>query len=91
MGYENIQQLLVFEETNVKIYRCEKVVVGWCKKRTTSPITHQCILIGLRTLVKSVYQKKNFSFFSTKAYVVGTQKKRLNETVLLSTQNICLN
>ena len=22
-------------------------------------------------------------------YVVGTQKKRLNETVLLSTQNIC--
>ena len=27
--------------------------------------------------------------FSTKTYVVGTQKNRLNETVLLSTQNIC--
>ena len=27
----------------------------------------------------------------TKTYVVGTQKNRLNEAVLLSTQNICLN
>ena len=32
-----------------------------------------------------------FSYFSTKTYVVGTQKNRLNETVLLSTQNTCLN
>ena len=31
-----------------------------------------------------------FSYFSTKAYVVGTQKNRLNEMVLLSTQNICM-
>ena len=29
-----------------------------------------------------------FSYISTKTYVVGTQKHRLNETVLLSTQNI---
>ena len=36
---------------------------------------------------KSAYQKKK-SCFSTKAYVVGTQKKYLNETILLSTQNI---
>ena len=35
--------------------------------------------------------KNKFSYFSTKTYVVGTQKNRLNETVLLSTQNICLN
>ena len=35
--------------------------------------------------------KKYFSYFSTKTYVVGTQKNRLNETVLLSTQNICSN
>ena len=34
---------------------------------------------------------KSFSYFSTKTYVVGTQKNRLNETVLLSTQNTCLN
>ena len=30
-----------------------------------------------------------FSYFLTKTYVVGTQKNRLNETVHLSTQNIC--
>ena len=41
-----------------------------------------------RSIVKSAYQKKN-SYFSTKTYVVGTQKNRLNEWILLSTQNIC--
>ena len=30
--------------------------------------------------------KNSFSYFSTKIYVVGTQKNRLNETVLLNTQ-----
>ena len=35
--------------------------------------------------------KLQFSYFSTKTHVVGTQKNRLNETVLLSTQSICLN
>ena len=30
-----------------------------------------------------------FSYFSTKIYVLGIQKNRLNETVLLSSQNIC--
>ena len=38
-----------------------------------------------RPLVKSTLQN-NSSYFSTKTYVVGTQKNRLNETVLLSTQ-----
>ena len=32
-----------------------------------------------------------FLYFSSKTYVVGTQKNRRNETVLLSTQNTCLN
>ena len=32
---------------------------------------------------------QNFLYSSTETYVVGTQKNRLNETVLLSTQNIC--
>ena len=55
-----------------------------------------------RTLEKSAFQKY-FSYFSTKTYVVGaqknrlnetvlfgcSQKNRLNETVLLSTQNTC--
>ena len=39
-----------------------------------------------RHLVWSVYQIKYFSYFSTKTYVAGTQKNRLNETVLSSTQ-----
>ena len=34
---------------------------------------------------------KLFSLFLFKTYVVGTQKNRLNETVLLSAQNTCLN
>ena len=29
-----------------------------------------------------------FSYFLAKTYIVGTQKNHLNETVLLSTQNI---
>ena len=42
-----------------------------------------------RPLAKCAYQKI-FSYFLTKTYVVvGTQKNRLNETVLLSTQNLC--
>ena len=32
--------------------------------------------------------ENNSSYFLTKTYVVGTQKNRLNETVLLSTQNM---
>ena len=35
--------------------------------------------------------KSIFSNFSTKIYVVGTQKNRLSVTVLLSGQNICFN
>ena len=38
---------------------------------------------------KSVYLEY-FLYFSSKTFVVRTQK-RLNETVLLSTQNTCLN
>ena len=38
---------------------------------------------------KSAYPKK-ISYFSTKTYVVGTQKNRLIETFFLSTQNIIL-
>ena len=34
---------------------------------------------------------KSFLYFSSKTYVEGTQKNRLNETVLLSTPNTCLN
>ena len=42
----------------------------------------------IRTLVKSAYLKINF-LISQPKHVVGTQKNRLSEKVLLSTQNIC--
>ena len=40
-----------------------------------------------RTVSLSYY----FLYYSSKTYVVGTQKNRLIEAVLLSTQNTCLN
>ena len=48
------------------------------------PISKACTPM-LRPLVKSAQQDNNFLISQ---YVVGTQKNRLNETVLLSTQNI---
>ena len=42
-------------------------------------------------LVSQRLSENYFSYFSTKTHVVGIQKNRLNETVLLSTQNTCLN
>ena len=51
--------------------------------------------LDIRTVQKSSVScqvcvtEKYFSYFSTKTYVVGTQKNRLNETVLLNIQNIC--
>ena len=46
------------------------------------------MLFRVQAFQLRVRNKKNI-FFLTKTYVVGTQKNRLNETVLLSTQNIC--
>ena len=43
----------------------------------------------IRPLVRSAYSK--IFLIPTETYVVGTQKNRLIETVLLSTQNICYN
>ena len=42
-----------------------------------------------RRFVKSAYQKTIYLISQPKTYVVGTQKNRLDETVLLRTQNIC--
>ena len=41
-----------------------------------------------KPLVECVPKKNFFSYLSAKTYVVGTQKNHLNETVLLSIQNI---
>ena len=37
---------------------------------------------------KTILEKKQFMLYPTKTYIVGAQKNHLNETVLLSTQNI---
>ena len=51
---------------------------------TCAGLSEPSLAAYVRPLVKSVYQKKiYFSYFKTKTYVVGTQKNRLNETVLL--------
>ena len=48
----------------------------WIRVCNRPPWRYECVF------------ENSFSYFSTKTYVVGTQKNRLNETVLLST---CLN
>ena len=48
----------------------------------------QTVQFSLADLDKYAYQNIIFSYFSSKTYVVGNQKNRLNETVLLSTKNI---
>ena len=59
--------------------------------RTSGPIFGLGLSLLETGLQIRVRTGKLFSYFSTKTYVVGTQKNRLNETVLLSTQNTCLN
>ena len=52
----------------------------------------ECVLsVDPPGLKLRVCTKKLFFLFFDQTYVVGTQKNRLNETVLLSTQNICSN
>ena len=63
-------------------------------EETSDPhLLHQLLhqLPNYRTPDKTAKIEKYFVYFSTKTYVVGTQKNRLNETVLLSTQNTCFN
>ena len=40
---------------------------------------------------KECVLENSLLYFSSKTYVVGAQNNRLNETVLLGTQNTCLN
>ena len=63
----------------------ENLISTDCNSETRGWSGH--ILSGLQI---REHTRKLFSYFSIKIYVVGTQKSRLNETVLLSTQNTCL-
>ena len=53
--------------------------------------THGCVFKMDSGLQIRVRIGKLFPLFFIQTCVVGTQKNRLNETVLLSTQNTCLN
>ena len=59
------------------------VLLNYCKQNMTS----LSFLAGLKEYILENY----FLYFLSKTNVVGTQKNRLHETVLLSTQNTCLN
>ena len=69
-------------------------------RSSLNPIEHVCKIYGGLTSFISrktiivirpleCVAKNYFFYLSTKTFVVGTQKNRLNEAVLLSTQNIC--
>ena len=67
--------------------RCFPIIV--CMLRNIAPLLSLNDILASWPLVKGT--KNHFSNFSIEPYVVGTQKNRLNETVLLSSQNICYN
>ena len=77
---------------NIDIIIAKVWIVNWC-------IIHLLIVLSSLVVTQQEYlyviQARNWknilSYFSTKTYVVGTHKNRLNETVLMSTQNRCLN
>ena len=55
-----------------------------------SKMTFFCKQVSVLQELASVF--KNYSsYLSAKIYVVGTQQNRIYETVLLSSQNTCLN
>ena len=67
-----------------------------CSRQTLRPFRNKDFIFfrlrlfthTLNSVLQSAYQNF-FSYFSTKTYVVGTERNRLDETVLLNTQNIC--
>ena len=68
--------------------RCSHIIINYAKINVTwtDPETLY------RPPVLIIYLLENyFLYFSSKTYAVGTRKNCLNKTVLLSTQNICLN
>ena len=68
----------------------------------TLPVVSLSIASDMRNLLYAKFQysrwsmsgpvtENYFSYFSTKTYVMTTQKNHHDETVLLSTKNTCLN
>ena len=81
-----------------KIYMTKKFLTGQltrantqCHYQSILSFSEQC-LIGKVVVARPPYDcvlVKYYIYFSSKTYVVGSQKNRLNETVLLMTPNTC--
>ena len=78
-GYTYLSESTIVKCLIVGNHMSRHIYVCQCEKKT---LAHD---FSLECVIK-IY----FSYFSTKTYVMGTQKNPLNETVLLSTQNIML-
>ena len=85
---------ILFCTTSVKMYArlimCYKSISIECQLKIhcgDKMILMYMILSETWECILKIY----FLYFSSKTYVVGTQKNSLNETVLFSTQNTCLN
>ena len=62
------------------------------QQHTSSELcTSEPMILSLKYYHLAPALKNKFSYFPSKTYVAGTQKNRLNEMVLLSTQNKCKN
>ena len=80
-SYLSMCKRLIVNQSVNKCRLCLKYSqIKWKQKYIQSQATtSECVMVCLS------------SYFLTKIYVVGAQNNRLNETVLLSTQNTCLN
>ena len=94
--------IVYFKGSQVEVFKlCISVPEGCFKQTVQMKCCIKLHFIWVFTVCQStqgfpVYKglraiEKYFSYFSTKTYVVGTQKNRLHETVLLSIQNTCIN
>ena len=80
----------------VSILNSSVMLGNYLQQTTSADDIFRCIflLVALRVKSDLLIRGRNlnqFSYFSTKAYVVGAQKNRLDATVLLSTQSTCFN
>ena len=88
-------------KVNCILVKCKHtiILIVFCVQDVMTDVTadsdaqaHQELhCLSIRHSVKSAHPQNNFLISQPKRmmYVVGTQKKRLNETVLLNTPNIC--
>ena len=72
--------MITIKEANLNVLVNEKIL-----QQTIKHFTKFVTITGIKI---NMHNQKLISHFPTKTYVLGTQKYRLNETVLLSKTNI---